>query len=69
MSIFNRRNAALGWLTWLVGKRVVKRKAKATAQAIDLGAKHPRSKAFAVLAASAAGAVAFVRRRRPARPD
>jgi hypothetical protein len=29
MSIFNRRNAFIGWATWLVGKRVLKRKAKA----------------------------------------
>jgi hypothetical protein len=26
MGIFNRRNAVLGWLGWLVGKRVLKRK-------------------------------------------
>jgi len=28
MAIFNRRNAVLGWLAWLAGKRVLKRKAK-----------------------------------------
>ena len=29
MSIVNRRNAVLGWLTWLTAKRVLKQKAKA----------------------------------------
>ena len=29
MSIVNRRNAVLGWMTWQVGKRVVAKKAKA----------------------------------------
>mgnify|MGYP001552382348 CR=1 FL=1 len=28
MGVFNRRNAAVGWLTWIVGKRVLKKKAK-----------------------------------------
>ena len=29
MSIVNRRNATLGWLTWLTAKRVAKKKARA----------------------------------------
>ena len=32
MSIFNRRNALIGWATWVVGKRVLKRKAKSAIQ-------------------------------------
>ena len=27
--IFTKRNALLGWLTWIVGKRVARRKAAA----------------------------------------
>jgi hypothetical protein len=26
MKIFSKRNAFLGWLTWMVGKRIAKRK-------------------------------------------
>ena len=35
MTVFNRRNAAIGWVTWLVGKRVVKKKAKGAVPALD----------------------------------
>jgi hypothetical protein len=62
MSVFNRRNAAIGWVAMLFGKRVLKRKAKAAARAVDSGAGSPRGKAFAVLVAAAVGAAAFFRR-------
>ena len=32
MSIMNRRNALVGWLTWITAKRVLKQKAKQAAQ-------------------------------------
>ena len=35
MGVFNHRNAAVGWLTWTVGKRVLKRKAKGAVPSID----------------------------------
>ena len=35
MAVFNRRNAAVGWLALVVGKRVLKRKAKQAVPAID----------------------------------
>jgi hypothetical protein len=35
VSVFNRRNAALGWVAWAVGKRALKRKAKDAVPAID----------------------------------
>ena len=62
MPVFNRRNAALGWVAWLLGKRVLKRKAKAAARVVDSEVRRPRRKAFAVLAAAAVGAAAFFRR-------
>jgi hypothetical protein len=62
MPVFNRRNAALGWVALLIGKRVLKRKAKAAARAVDSKARRPRRKAYAVLAAAAVGAGAFFRR-------
>src|SRR4029077_13842223 len=33
MSVFNRRNAVLGWATWSVGKRMLHRKAEEEARA------------------------------------
>ena len=63
MPVFNRRNAALGWVALLFGKRILKRKAKAAAQAVDSGARDPKNKAFAVLVAAAVGTAAFLRRR------
>jgi hypothetical protein len=60
MAVFNRRNAVVGWATWMLGKRALKRKAMS---AVDAGARHPRRKVFAVLAAAAVGGAAFFRRR------
>ena len=35
MTVFNRRNAAVGWVAVVVGKRVLKKKAKHAVPAID----------------------------------
>ena len=53
MSIFNRRNAALGWVAWAVGKRVLRKKAQ--------GAKSKGVVAVAI--AGLVGLVTFSRRR------
>ncbi|HEV7641720.1 MAG TPA: hypothetical protein VGO39_12710 [Gaiellaceae bacterium] len=63
MGVFNRRNAAVGWLTWLVGKRVLRKKAKAAKPAIDPQTKKPNTSAIALLIAGAAGALTFWRKR------
>ena len=63
MGVFNRRNAAVGWLTWSVGKRVLKRKAKGAVPAIDTETKKPNKSAVALLAASAVGALTFWKKR------
>ena len=63
MSVFNRRNAALGWVAWAVGKRVLKRKAKDAVPSIDPESKRPNKSAIALLLASAVGLATFWRRR------
>jgi hypothetical protein len=63
VSVFNRRNAAVGWVTWAVGKRVLKRKAKGAAPSIDPETKKPNRSAIALLVAGAVGALTFWRKR------
>ncbi len=60
MGIMNKRNAALGWLTWMVGKRVAKRKAKAAVPAVEGG--KPNKPALAAGIAALAGALLFWRK-------
>ena len=64
MSIVNRRNAVIGWATWTVGKRVVRRKAKSAVPAVEGG--RPNKPAVGLLAGAAAvgGALLFWRRLR-----
>jgi hypothetical protein len=63
MGVFNRRNAAVGWVAWSVGKRVLKRKAKGAVPAIDPESKKPNRSAIALAVASAVGVATFWRRR------
>jgi hypothetical protein len=63
VGIFNRRNAAVGWVTWMVGKRVLKKKAKGAVPTIDSQSKKPNKSAVALLIAGAAGALTFWRKR------
>jgi len=63
MAVFNRRNAAVGWLALFVGKRVLKRKAKQALPGIDAEAKRPNKSAIALLVAGLVGALTFWRRR------
>ncbi len=60
MSIFNRRNAALGWLTWVVGKRVAARKARSVVRT-DEG--RPKKKLFVGTLAALGAGLFFWRRR------
>jgi MYXO-CTERM domain-containing protein len=64
MGIVNRRNAALGWVAWQVGKRVARKKAKAAVPTVDRETKRPNKPAIAAALAAAGGAVFFWRRRR-----
>lgn len=63
MSVFNRRNAAVGWLTWTVGKRVLKKKAKGAVPSVDPETKRPNKSAIALAAAGVVGALTFWRSR------
>jgi hypothetical protein len=63
VSVFNRRNATLGWIAWGIGKRVLKKKAKGAVPSIDLDSKKPNKSAVALLIAGAVGVAEFVRRR------
>jgi hypothetical protein len=63
MSVFNRRNAAVGWVTWAVGKRVLKKKARGAVPSIDPESKKPNKSAIALLVASGVGALTFWKKR------
>lgn len=63
MGIFNRRNAAVGWVTWMLGKRVLKRKAKGAVPNVDPETKRPNRSAIALLLTAALGALTFWRSR------
>ena len=63
MSIVNRRNAVLGWLTWLTAKRVIKRKAKAAIPGTVEGTKRPNKGAIATFVAAVGGVLWFWRRK------
>ena len=63
MGIFNRRNAAVGWVAWAVGKRVLKKKAKDAVPGVDSETKRPNKSAVALAVAGLVGALTFWRRR------
>jgi hypothetical protein len=62
VGIVNRRNAVIGWFTWTVGKRMLKRKAKAVVPAVDAETRRPNRSAIALVVAAAVGAATFWRR-------
>lgn len=63
MSVFNRRNAVVGWLALSVGKKVLKRKAKDAVPTVDPETKKPNKSAVALMVAGAVGALTFWRKR------
>lgn len=63
MSVFNRRNAVVGWLALSVGKKVLKRKAKDAVPAVDPETKKPNKSAIALAVAGVVGALTFWRKR------
>ena len=63
MSIFNRRNAAVGWLSWIVTKRVLKKKARDAVPGTVEGSKRPNKGAIATLLAAVGGALWFWRKK------
>ncbi len=63
MSIFNKRNAVTGWLTWLVAKRVLKKKAKDALPGTVERSKRPNKGAIATLLAAVGGVLWFWRKK------
>ena len=63
MSIFNRRNAVVGWMSWLVAKRVLKKKAKDAVPGTVEGSRRPNKGAIATLLAGVGGVLWFWRRK------
>jgi hypothetical protein len=63
VSIVNRRNAVMGWVTWEVGKRLIVYKAKHAAPKVDSDGRMPNKSAIALFAATVGGVVFFLRRR------
>jgi hypothetical protein len=63
MSVFNRRNAAVGWLTWTVGKRLLRKKAKGAVPSIDSETKKPNRSAMALFIAAVVGVATFWKKR------
>lgn len=63
MSIFNKRNAVTGWLTWIVAKRVLKKKARDAVPGTVEGSKRPNKGAIATTLAAIGGALWFWRKK------
>jgi hypothetical protein len=60
MGIVNKRNAVLGWATWMLGKRVAKRKAKQAVPSVEGG--RPNKPAIAAGVAALFGGLLFWRK-------
>ncbi len=63
MSIINRRNAVLGWLTWVGAKTVMKHKAKQAVPGTVEGSRRPNKGAIATGLAAIGGVLWFWRRK------
>ena len=62
MSIFNKRYAVLGWLTWVGAKTVVKHKARQAVPGTVEGTRRPNKGAIAAGVAAVVGALWFWRK-------
>lgn len=63
MGVVNKRNAVLGWLAWLAGKRVLKHTARSAVPGRVDNTKRPNKGAIAAALAAVGGALWFWRRR------
>jgi hypothetical protein len=63
VSVVNRRNAVVGYLTLAVGKRLLKKKAKDAVPSVDPETKRPNKSAIALAIAGAVGIATFARHR------
>jgi len=62
MSMFNRRYAILGWLTWMGAKTVAKRKARQAVPGTVEGTRRPNKGAIAAGVAAVVGVLWFWRK-------
>lgn len=62
MGIMNRRNAVVGWLVWVAGKRWAKRKAKAAVPGTVEGSRKPNRSAILTALAALGGLLFFWRK-------
>ena len=69
MSLLNKRNALLGWVTWMVAKRTMKRKAHNVMSGTSAGGGGRKRFALPLVAAAVGGALLFWRRQRNDDPD
>jgi hypothetical protein len=59
VSVFNRRNALLGYLTWVGVKVMAKQKARKALPSVDAETKRPNKSAIALAVAAGFGALMF----------
>ncbi len=59
MGIYNRRNAVMGWFTWLVAKRILKKKAREALPGTIEGTRRPNKGAIVSVLALVGGALWF----------
>jgi hypothetical protein len=64
MGIINKRNAVLGWLTWNVGKRAARKKAKAVVPALEGGKPNRPAVRLAAGLAALGGVLFFWRKKK-----
>ena len=69
MGIVNKRNALLGWMTWNVGKRVARKKAKAAVPAIEGGRPNKPAVGLAASLAALGGVLFFWRKKKSSGGD
>ncbi len=63
MSILNRRNAMLGWLTWVTAKRLLRKKAQDAVPGTVEGSRRPNKGAIISGLAALGGVLWFWRRK------
>jgi hypothetical protein len=68
MSMFNRRYALLGWLTWVGAKTVMKHKARQAVPGTVEGSRRPNKGAIAAGLAAVVGVLWFWRKSSDAEP-
>ena len=64
MALFNRRNAAMGWAAWKLGKKAMKDRARGAMPGRRRASRRPGASTLASAGAALAGALWFWRKNR-----